>query len=155
MITITRKLEFDTAHRVMNHESKCATLHGHRYVVEITATAEGLDSIGRIIDFSVLKEKIGTWLDDKWDHTSVLFSEDIETVKALLSIPQKKPPYIVPFNPTAENMASYLLRRICPMLLKDTGVTVTKVRVWETPNCWADATLAGGYMEFDDSKAVQ
>ena len=34
---ITRKLEFDAGHRVMNHESKCATCHGHRYVLEVTA----------------------------------------------------------------------------------------------------------------------
>lgn len=51
MITVTRVLEFDAGHRVVNHESKCATLHGHRYKVEIVAAAPGLDSLGRVIDF--------------------------------------------------------------------------------------------------------
>lgn len=141
MITITRKLEFDAAHRVMNHESKCSTLHGHRYVVEVTATAMELDKLGRIIDFSVLKEKIGSWLDQLWDHTTILFEEDVETVMAVSRAPAYKPVAVVPFNPTAENMANYLLRTICPQLLLDTGVIVTKVVVWETPNCCAEAKL--------------
>lgn len=141
MITITRRLEFDAGHRVMNHESKCATLHGHRYVIEIEATSPELDSIGRVIDFSVLKQKIAPWLDEKWDHNVILFKDDAETIAALSSIPRKKDPFISDFNPTAENMASYLLKEICPSLLSGTGVTVTKIRVHETPNCFAEASL--------------
>jgi 6-pyruvoyltetrahydropterin/6-carboxytetrahydropterin synthase len=49
--------------------------------------------------------------------------------------------YLMPTNPTAENMANYLLRSICPMVLADTGVVVSKVVVRETENCWAEATL--------------
>lgn len=141
MITITRKLEFDAGHRVMNHESKCATLHGHRYVVEVTATAPELDSIGRVIDFSVLKERFGTWLDEKWDHNVIVFDEDQEVVTALRRMPRKKEPWVAPFNPTAENMARHLLEQVSPRLFADTSVTVTKVRVWETPNCFAEASL--------------
>jgi 6-pyruvoyltetrahydropterin/6-carboxytetrahydropterin synthase len=140
MITCTRILEFDAAHRVANHESKCATLHGHRYKVEITAEGE-LDSIGRVIDFSVLKQKIGTWLDEKWDHTTLVWQEDLETLMALLAMPRRKEPYECTFNPTAENMADHLLRDICPILLQSTGVRVIKIRLWETPNCYADAAL--------------
>lgn len=139
--TCTRILEFDAAHRVVNHESKCATLHGHRYKIEITAEADKLDSIGRVIDFSVLKEKIGTWLDTNWDHTTILFSEDVETIKALRWIPHFKEPFVAPWNPTAENMAEYLLNDVCFKQLQDTGVLVTRVRVWETPNCYAECVL--------------
>lgn len=138
-LEITRKLEFDAGHRVMNHESKCATLHGHRYVVEVTATADGLDGIGRIIDFSVLKARLGTWLDEYWDHNVIVFGEDTQTVDALKAIPRKKEPWVAPWNPTAENMANYLLNEVCPAVLSDTGVTVTQVTVYETPNCWATA----------------
>lgn len=140
-ITVTRKIEFDAGHRVMNHESKCATLHGHRYVVWITATAPELDGIGRVIDFSVLKERIGTWIDAHWDHTCIISFEDDQVIGALASLPKAKPVCVVPFNPTAENMAHYLLHVICPMLMQDTGVTVTKVRVDETPNCYAEVEL--------------
>lgn len=139
--TVTRLLEFDAAHRVMNHESKCATLHGHRYKVEITAEADQLDDIGRVIDFSVLKQKIGTWIDLHWDHNTIVYKDDILTLTALQSIPRKKDPWVSEWNPTAENMAYYLLHTACPDLLKDDKVKVTKVRIYETPNCWADAEL--------------
>jgi 6-pyruvoyltetrahydropterin/6-carboxytetrahydropterin synthase len=141
MITITRKLEFDAGHRVMNHEAKCATLHGHRYVVEVTATAPDLDALGRVIDFSVLKQKIGEWLDEHWDHNVILFQEDLAVIKALKNIPRKKEPWVGPFNPTAENMADHLLKVVCPTVLVGTNVMVLKVVVWETPNCRAEATL--------------
>lgn len=141
MITITRVLEFDAAHRVMNHESKCATLHGHRYKVEIEATAPDLDSIGRVIDFSILKQKIGSWMDEHWDHTTIVCQEDTATIQGLHMMPKYKEPWLSPWNPTAENMASYLLKEVCPEQLKGTDVTVCRVTVWETPNCKAVASL--------------
>lgn len=140
-ITVTRRLEFDAAHRVMNHESKCATLHGHRYMVEVTAQAPKLDSLGRVIDFSVLKEKLGGWLDREWDHTAIIFAEDEQTIHGLSLIPGAKPVFVADFNPTAENMARFILEVVCPTELKGTGVQVTKVTVWETPNCKAEASI--------------
>lgn len=139
--TVTRTLEFDAGHRVHNHESKCATLHGHRYRVEVTAQARELDGIGRVIDFSILKEKVGGWLDEQWDHNVIVWREDVVTLGALMALPRRKEPWAAPWNPTAENMADHLLRVVCPELLEGTGVVVTKVRVWETPNCSAEATL--------------
>lgn len=141
MISITRRLEFDAGHRVMNHESKCATLHGHRYVVEVFAVSPELDQIGRVIDFSVLKARLGTWLDEQWDHNMIVFEKDEEVLKALSVLPRKKDPWIAPFNPTAENMAEYLLKEICPPLFADTQIKIVKVRVHETPNCYAEASL--------------
>ena len=125
----------------MNHESKCATLHGHRYSVEVTAQAEKLDSIGRVIDFSVLKGKLGSWIDEHWDHTTIVSEEDSITVELLQKMPGFKHPYIAGFNPTAENMAEFLLRHTCPELFEGTGVQVVKVTIWETPNCKAEACL--------------
>lgn len=144
MITCTRVLEFDAGHRVMNHESKCATLHGHRYRVEVTAHGAlggTLDGIGRVIDFSVLKAKVGGWIDSMWDHTTLVFKDDLRTLEALQQLPRFKEPWVSPFNPTAENMADYLLRTICPDVLAGTGVQVVHIKVWETPNCWAEASL--------------
>lgn len=125
----------------MNHEAKCATLHGHRYKVEICASAKTLDDVGRVIDFSILKEKIGSWIDHHWDHNCLVFSEDAETLGALQNIPRKKEPFICQWNPTAENMAKFLLLEVCPNLLTGCGVTVNRVVVWETPNCCAEASL--------------
>lgn len=140
-ISCTRRFRFDAAHRVMNHESKCANLHGHGYEILITAEAGQLDSLGRIIDFSVLKEKVGRWLDEEWDHTAILFEKDKAMVEAVQKVQVNKKVFVSNFNPTAENMAQFLLSEICPKVLKGTGVQVTAVRVYETPNCFADATL--------------
>lgn len=140
MISITKKLEFDAGHRVMNHESKCATMHGHRYVAEITATADRLDDIGRVIDFSVVKQKVGGWLDLFWDHTCIVFDADEKTIQGLNGIPSYKPIFVSSFNPTAENMAHFLLKEVCPKELLGTGVRVVKVKLWETPTCFAEAS---------------
>lgn len=139
--TCTRKLKFDAAHRVMGHENKCANLHGHGYEVHITAQAEQLDQLGRVVDFSVLKERIGNWIDTYWDHTAILFDQDREAIAAVEGIQQNKKVFVADFNPTAENMAQYLLAKVCPEQLQGTGVQVTHVRVWETVNCYADAYL--------------
>lgn len=141
MISCTRKLTFCAGHRVLGHESKCATPHGHNYEVHITATAPKLDEIGRIIDFSILKEKIGEWIDKKWDHTFILYQEDKDLIQALSSIKGKKPPFIASFNPTAENIAHYLLSVVCKEVLEGTGITVTKITLYETINCYAEAAL--------------
>lgn len=143
MVTCTRRLTFCAGHRVYGHESKCSNLHGHNYVVEVTAEAE-LDSIGRVIDFSVIKELLGRWLEDNWDHGFVVFTEDDKVISILRSIDTShgtQKYYIMPANPTAENMAGYLLKRICPMLFSSRGVKVTKIVLHETENCYATATL--------------
>jgi 6-pyruvoyltetrahydropterin/6-carboxytetrahydropterin synthase len=49
-LTCTRRVHFSAGHRVMNHESKCATVHGHNYYVSIQAEASVLDDIGRVVD---------------------------------------------------------------------------------------------------------
>jgi len=140
MISCTRRLHFCSGHRVVGHENKCANVHGHNYVVFIEAEAE-LDGIGRVIDFSVLKEKIGGWLDEFWDHTFIAYdAEDPELLRAIQKI-NNKLVYRLPANPTAENMAQYLLTVVCPLVLEGTGVTVTTIEIWETENCKATASI--------------
>ena len=140
--TATRRIQFCAGHRVKGHESKCANLHGHNYVAFIHATADSVDSIGRIIDFSVLKEKIGGWIDKNWDHTMILFHEDLETIRLCAKVPERnKEIFLLGKNPTAENMAEFLLKEICPEELKDTGVKVNKITLWETENCFAEVSL--------------
>lgn len=140
MITCTRRIQFCSGHRVYGHESKCAHLHGHNYVAMLTAHADALDSVGRVIDFGVLKERVGGWIDQNWDHGCVLWQGDGEALAAVEScLPAKV--YRLPVNPTAENMADHLLRAVGPEVLADTGISLSAVRLWETENCYADATL--------------
>lgn len=137
--TITRRIEWDSAHRVLRHESKCGSLHGHRYVALVTCTADELDQCDRVVDFSVIKERVGGWVDDQWDHTT-LVNEDDESLKHWCweecTSHDKRRPYLFKAEPTAETIAAELLR-VAQVLLADTGVVVTQVEVFETPNCSA------------------
>jgi 6-pyruvoyltetrahydropterin/6-carboxytetrahydropterin synthase len=133
-ITCTRRLEFDAAHRVMEHESKCKHLHGHRYVVEATFAASKLDPLGRVVDFGVIKERLGAWIDEHWDHATILHERDRPLGEAIASHTHQQIFYLKN-NPTAENMAAYLLEEICPTLFADCGVRCTQVALHETPNC--------------------
>ena len=144
-ISCVRLLGFDAGHRVYGHEGKCAHLHGHRYKVELHARGEsGLDALGRVVDFSVLKERVGGWIDANWDHGLILYGGDpMAEVLSGTSIPggagatQKL--YVLGENPTAENLAKHLLERIIPPLMLGSGCDVIRVVLWETPNCFAVA----------------
>jgi 6-pyruvoyltetrahydropterin/6-carboxytetrahydropterin synthase len=137
--TCTRRIQFCCGHRVQEHESKCRNLHGHNYVAFFEAHGD-LDDLGRVIDFSVLKERIGGWIDANWDHGFVLGANDHVARSFVGGMPGQKL-YIMPANPTAENMADYLLRDVCPLVLSGTGVTVRRVVLHETENCYAEASL--------------
>ena len=141
MISCTRRIQFCAGHRVLGHENKCANAHGHNYVAYISARSNDLDKVGRVIDFSVLKEKIGGWIDEYWDHSFLVYNKDIQIISISEKLMENKPMAIHNFNPTAENMANYLLNTICPELLKDTGVQVYKIKLYETENCYAEAIL--------------
>jgi 6-pyruvoyltetrahydropterin/6-carboxytetrahydropterin synthase len=138
MITANRYHDISCGHRVVGHEGKCRHLHGHNYRVHFVCAAEYLDSVGRVIDFSVIKEKLCMWLEDQWDHKMLLWRED-----PLLPALRQIDPTVVemPFNPTAENLALYLIKEIAPIALKGTGVRLIKCVVEETRKCSAQVTL--------------
>lgn len=138
---ITRRIQFCSGHRVLGHEGKCSNIHGHNYVALFEAEADGLDKIGRVIDFSVLKEKLGGWVMQHWDHKFIANIDDKSSIECLNKVDGSHPVWIAGFNPTAENMADYLLRIVGPDELRDTGVRLTKVTLWETENCFAEVTL--------------
>lgn len=137
MITCTRKIEFDAAHRVMLHESKCKYLHGHRYVLEVTCLAPNLDKLGRVIDFGLIKSIIGKWIDDNFDHNTILHIDDQELGKNIAETTNQKI-YYLPYNPTAENIVKYLFNDIIPYLLEEYPISCSKLRLYETPNCFAE-----------------
>lgn len=134
MISCTRKIEFDAAHRIMNHESKCKMLHGHRYVLEASFVSKDLDDLGRVIDFGVIKEVLGKWVDDNLDHNTILFSKDQELGDKIASITAQNI-YYMDQNPTAENIAKHILEDICPQLFAQYDVKCSSVKLYETPNC--------------------
>jgi 6-pyruvoyltetrahydropterin/6-carboxytetrahydropterin synthase len=87
------------------------------------ATVPQLDALGRVIDFSELKTRLGGWIDTYWDHGFVLHEDDIEALEALKKVAGQKL-HTLKANPTVENLADYLLRAVAPRELADTGVQV-------------------------------
>lgn len=130
--TITKSLEIDAGHRLLKHESKCRNVHGHRYRFDIEVTAAHLDEVGRVIDFGCIKEIIGGWLDENWDHAFLAEAGD-PIIKFLTMNSQKLDVLLVP--PTAENLARLILEA-CIFHLPQEIKTVS-VTCWETPSCKA------------------
>lgn len=140
MITATRRLGFDAGHRVTRHESKCRNVHGHRYEVEVTIRGD-LDPVGRVVDFGVVKAVIGSWIDRELDHGYIAHPDDwVPTVLQAEGLKVYRMPADLG-EPTAENLAA-LIAAEGQRLLDEvgSGLTVFAVRVYETPNCWADWT---------------
>ena len=143
MITCTRRIEWDAMHRIPRHESKCRAFHGHRYAAEITCHIDALDELGRVIDFGVVKQKVGGWVDENWDHTAILLRGDPDPVAQAVAESNARygrPVYWLDTSPTAENIVAELAR-VAQELLADSGVTVTRIRLWETPNGSAEWTV--------------
>lgn len=143
-IKCDRRLEWDSAHRVTRHESKCRTLHGHRYVAILECEADELDHAGRVVDFGVMKEKVGAWIDANLDHATICAAHDhalIEFCQRAQHEEGHRAPFIIDGEPTAENIARLVLR-VSQALLDGSGVRTVSVRVFETPNCSATAEVA-------------
>jgi 6-pyruvoyltetrahydropterin/6-carboxytetrahydropterin synthase len=135
MIICVRKIEFDSAHRLINHESKCRMLHGHRYVVEASFCAKQLDDVGRVIDFGVIREVLGSWIDEYFDHNTILSIADKKLGDEISKNTQQKI-YYLPNNPTAENIAKHLLEEICPKIFINFDAECVAIKLYETPNCF-------------------
>ncbi len=153
-ISCSRWHEIDCGHRVVGQGGKCEMIHGHRYRIEFHARAkdwmdlsnadmtrrdnEGRNEAGMIIDFGVIKERLCKWLDDFWDHRYLCFIDDPQATRIMsLNLGAT----YVDFNPTAENIAAFLLHTVAPKQVHGTGVEVWRVVVHETLKCHAEAEL--------------
>lgn len=151
--TAIRYHDFSAGHRVVEHEGKCQHFHGHNYRVTFHCEAEQLDSLGRVVDFSVIKEKLCMWLEDNWDHKFIAWTCDpvvssiIENENTQYDSTFVDSVVLVPFNPTAENMGDHLLNRIGPRKLRGSGVTLVRVDISETRKCSVTCELERGLHE--------
>jgi 6-pyruvoyltetrahydropterin/6-carboxytetrahydropterin synthase len=142
---ITRRLEFDAGHRIPNHASQCRHLHGHRYAIEITLSGEiirieGASEEGMVMDFSDVKRIAKAVLVDHWDHAFLVYQGDRAVVDFLATLPGHKT-VVLPVVPTAENLAAEAFRILDAAYLDTYGnqLRLERVRLYETPNNWADA----------------
>jgi len=144
---VHRYHDISCGHRVVGHENKCRHLHGHNYRVHFTVAAnqenvEQLDGVGRVLDFSVIKTQLCAWLEDHWDHRFLMWDED-PWLRALEGADEGDSVVRVPFNPTAENMARYLIDVVGPAMLEGSGCLLVLVTVDETRKCSATYALPG------------
>lgn len=142
---ITRRLEFDAGHRIPDHQSQCRHLHGHRYAIEVTLAgaviqASGQPMNGMVMDFSEVKDLAKQHLVDAWDHAFLVYRGDALVMNFLAAMPDHKT-VVLEVVPTAENLVALAFARLDAVYQDRYGnqLRLERVRLYETPNCWADA----------------
>lgn len=89
MYYLQKRIEISGAHSLcLDYESKCSRLHGHNWIITVFCRAEGLNKNGMVTDFSHIKQEI----------TEMLYHKNFNEV--------------LPFNPTAENIAHWICSRV-------------------------------------------
>ena len=89
MFYIKKRLEVAGAHKLtLDYESKCQNLHGHNWIIEVECKSEKLNQNGMLVDFIHIKKAIHERLDHKYIND------------------------IVDFNPTAENIAKWVVENV-------------------------------------------
>ena len=109
--SVTKLFTFEAAHQLPKHSGKCARLHGHSYRLEVTVVGDIIkeegSSEGMVVDFADLSKIVEKEIIEQWDHQ---FLNDL-----------------LAFRTTAELLAVEAFRR-----LKDAGLSVSKITLWET-----------------------
>ena len=158
MYNITKKIGIDAGHRLPSHGSKCRHIHGHHYTIEATCHG-GLykagEQEGMVLDFGFLKEEMMECIDIPCDHGFIVAANDDLVLQMFWKETDPTPYvkeaeekgfwsgntgdgmklYIVPFAPTAENLAKHWYERLDPRIKKRSNgeASLHQVTVWETP----------------------
>jgi len=129
-VAIYKEVQIDASHRLLHYQGKCANLHGHRWKIEVWIEGEPDAKTGILLDYNVIKEAIG-----KYDHQIILNGDDpmVECIEKFQHV------LTTPGDPTSELLARIFKRDLDDICLKQhISAHVIKIRVWESPNCYAE-----------------
>lgn len=119
MFVVSVQAHYDSAHFLRNYNGKCEKLHGHRYIVELAMAKDEVDESGIAFDFVDVKRHLRA-LADELDHENINELEPFTTLE-----------------PSAENQARWIHDEMKRRLPPPMAAAIVYVRVWETPNQWA------------------
>lgn len=134
MHLIRIEITFDSGHRLLDYEGKCAFPHGHTHCAEVFQESSSLDSLGLVFDFTELRSRVKTWIDDNWDHAFLANSRDTELIAGLKPVAKGRLYQFEEENPTFEVMSRELYKQVKELC----GVAPVKVRLWESTTQYAE-----------------
>ena len=111
-IEVGKEIKFAAAHRLIHHKGACHNLHGHNYKIIVYMT-ESVKKVEKkksfmVKDYKEIKDKVGKWISEFWDHALIINTDDRELAKFARSQGYKLCEIVG--EPTAENMCLYLLK---------------------------------------------
>jgi 6-pyruvoyltetrahydropterin/6-carboxytetrahydropterin synthase len=129
---------------VPNHKSKCRHIHGHRYRFEAeiegdTVQDSGVSEEGMLMDFSDVSAILMEHIHDVVDHAFVVYEGDLDARKACEVMGEGHRTVVVPFIPTAENLAKWAFEQVQPHISTIYGnrLKLVAMHVRETPKSTA------------------
>ncbi len=154
MYRVAKRFEVECGHRLAKHPEKCRFPHGHSLKIEIVVQGTKLDENDMVCDYKALKTVVAD-LVDQLDHAMVLNSNDPQLES--LRVVGDRVLLFEDRDPTTEVLAQWLFDGISERLETadevespsgamysiPTGLTVERVRVWETSSSWAEYVAAG------------
>ncbi len=133
---IRKRFKFEMAHRlVSSYSTRCQSIHGHSYTVDVTLRDEELNEDEMVVDFGKVKDEMNEFMD-QFDHTMVLASHDPIKDEMIAMMKSMYMRYmVVNYNPTAERMAEHIYQEFVGR-----GYKMDSVRVDETLTGYAICT---------------
>jgi 6-pyruvoyltetrahydropterin/6-carboxytetrahydropterin synthase len=130
-VTVTRRLQFNAAHRVHNPSlseeengrlfGKCnnPNWHGHNYTLDVSVRGPIDERTGYVMDLGVLKRVVEERVVDKIDHRN--FNLDVDFMRGVI--------------PTSENIIVAIWRELEPAVRPG---RLARLVLWETPNNYVE-----------------
>lgn len=139
---ITKTIERDMWHRLLDHASKCHNVHWHRYKAEITLEWEIKNHVwdgdnGMVVDFSDIKSIAKDFIDSERDH-GYMFQQGDVIGDMIVTTGLKW--IMVDFPPTAECIVMELFARLESLYKSKfiNSVMLVSIKLWETPTSYVE-----------------